>query len=126
MGDLQQSKIGSRKSKMKKLAKEHKTITAMIRIFCGAHHGTSNKCLCPECAGLLEYAKERLEKCPFGEDKGACSNCEIHCYKPDMRKQVTEVMRYSGPKMLKKHPLLAINHLLKAKGIGWAKKSNRR
>ncbi len=111
---------------MNKLAKEHKTIAAMIRIFCGAHHGTSGKLLCPECTCLLEYARERLEKCPFGEDKGACSNCKIHCYKSVMRKQVTEVMRYSGPRMLKKHPLLAIDHLLKIKGIGPAKRSDRR
>ncbi len=110
----------------KKLEKEKKTITAMIRIFCGAHHGTSGKLLCPECTCLLEYARERLEKCPFGEDKGACLNCKIHCYKPDMRKQVTEVMRFSGPRMLRKHPLLAIDHLLKAKGIGRAKRSDRR
>lgn len=103
---------------MNKLAKEHETITAMIRIFCGAHHGTSGKLLCSECTGLLEYARERLEECPFGGDKGACSKCKIHCYEPDMRKQVTEVMRYSGPRMLRKHPLLAIDHLLKAKGIG--------
>ena len=74
--------------------------------------------MCPICRDLLDYADERLNKCPFGENKGACSACKIHCYKPDMRKQVTEVMRYSGPKMLKKHPLLAIDHLLKLKGIG--------
>ncbi len=103
---------------MKKLEKEQKTITAMIRIFCRAHHGTSRKLLCPACADLLDYAEEKLERCPFGENKGACSKCKIHCYKPDMRKQITEVMRYSGPKMLKKHPLLAIDHLLKAKRSG--------
>ncbi|MBL7188755.1 MAG: nitrous oxide-stimulated promoter family protein [Phycisphaerae bacterium] len=101
----------------KKLEKEQKTIAAMIRIFCRANHGTARKTLCPECNYLLDYAKERLDKCPFGENKGACSKCRIHCYKPGMREQVTEVMRYSGPRMLKKHPLLAIDHLLKAKGL---------
>jgi len=103
--------------KMKKLEKEQKTIAAMIRMFCDAHHGMSGKLLCSTCTELGDYARERLEKCPFGTDKGACSKCRIHCYKPGMRKQVTEVMRYSGPRMLKKHPLLAIDHLLKAKGL---------
>jgi len=106
---------------MKALEKEKKTITAMIRIFCDARHGNSGKPLCPECSNLLDYAKQRLDKCPFGQDKGACSKCEIHCYKPDMRKHVTEVMRYSGPRMLRKHPLLAIDHLLKVKRIGRGK-----
>lgn len=87
----------------------------MIRIFCHAHHGTAAKSLCPECSNLLEYAQDRLDKCPFGEKKGACSKCEIHCYRSDMRKHVTQVMRYSGPRMLRKHPLLAIDHLLKTK-----------
>lgn len=100
---------------MKRLAKEQKTIAIMIQIFCGAHHGTAKKVLCLACTELLEYAKERLDKCPYGENKGACSKCKIHCYKPDMRKNVTEVMRFSGPKMVRKHPLLAIDHLLKIK-----------
>lgn len=71
--------------------------------------------MCPECNDLLDYANERLDKCPFGQKKGACLKCRIHCYKPDMRKHVTEVMRYAGPRMLRKHPLLAIDHLLKLK-----------
>ena len=100
---------------MKNLAREKKTIAAMIGIYCRDHHETINKSLCSECRSLLEYAEKRLDKCPFGEKKGACSKCEIHCYKPDMRKKVTAVMRYSGPRMLRKHPLLAIDHLLKLK-----------
>jgi len=87
----------------------------MIRIFCGVHHGYGRKLLCPTCTKLLDYAKERLNNCPYGENKGACSKCKIHCYKLGMRKQITEVMRFSGPRMVIKHPLLAINHLLKMK-----------
>ena len=98
---------------MKRLEKEKKTIAIMIQIFCGANHGTGRKLLCPECTQLLDYAKERLDKCPYGNNKGACSKCRIHCYKPGMRKNITEVMRFSGPKMATRHPLLAIDHLLK-------------
>ena len=87
----------------------------MIRIFCDAHHGIPRELLCPTCTELWDYAKERLNKCPYGENKGACSKCKIHCYKPDMRKQITDVMRFSGPKMARKHPLLAIDHLLRIK-----------
>lgn len=90
----------------------------MVRIFCEANHPSGGDVLCPECSELLDYAKERLRKCPFGEKKGACSKCEIHCYKPDMRKRITEVMRFSGPRMIRKHHLLAIDHLIKLKTSG--------
>ena len=106
---------------MKRLEKETKTIAIMIQIFCGAHHGASDKLLCPTCTELLDYAKERLNKCPYGENKGACSKCKIHCYKPGKRKQITEVMRYSGPRMVTKHPVLAIDHLLRLKASGRSK-----
>ena len=99
------------------LEKEQKTVEAMIGIFCCAHHGAGKKVLCPACMDLLDYAEERLRRCPFGRDKGPCSKCRIHCYKPDMRERITRVMHYSGPKMLRKHPFLSINHMLKAKGI---------
>jgi hypothetical protein len=109
---------------MKKLQKERKTVAAMIQIFCSAHHGSGIKLLCPACTQLLDYANERLNKCPYGENKGACSKCQIHCYKPDMRKQITDVMRYSGPKMVTKHPLLAIDHLIKTSISKQPKKTN--
>ena len=100
---------------MKKLEKEKKTIGIMIQIFCSAHHGAGSNHLCMACTELLDYAKERLNKCHYGENKGACSKCKIHCYKTGMRKQITEVMHFSGPKMVTKHPLLAIDHLLRIK-----------
>ena len=100
---------------IKRLEKENKTIAIMIKIFCGANHGTDRKLLCPACTELSDYAKERLNKCPYGENKGASSKCKIHCYKSGMRKQITEVMCFSGPKMITKHPLLAINHMLRIK-----------
>jgi hypothetical protein len=113
-------------TEMNRLQKEQKTIGIMIRIFCGAHHGTSDKLLCPACTELLDYAKERLNKCPYRENKGACSKCKIHCYKPGMRKQITDVMRFSGPKMVTKHSLLAIDHLLRIKSSRSRKTASRK
>jgi len=67
------------------------------------------------------YRTFGLCKCPYGENKGACSKCKIHCYKPGKLKQITKVMRYSGSRMITKHPLLAIGHLLKLKASGRSK-----
>jgi hypothetical protein len=93
------------------MKREAHTIEAMIRIYCHDHHETHDG-LCPECVELLDYALLRLEKCPFQEDKTTCANCPIHCYKPDMREQVRAVMRYSGPRMMYRHPILTVYHFL--------------
>jgi hypothetical protein len=61
---------------------------------------------------VLPLARLRLEKCRYGADKPTCANCETHCYRPAMREQVRVVMRYSGPRMLKLHPVLAVAHLV--------------
>ena len=67
--------------------------------------------LCPQCQALLDYAHRRLEHCKFGEDKPSCTRCPVHCYKPAMREQIRQVMRYSGPRMLMHDPIMAIRHL---------------
>ena len=45
------------------------------------------------------------------ETKTFCSACKVHCYKPEMREQIRTVMRWSGPRMLFVHPVLAIRHM---------------
>jgi len=97
-------------SENRKIARERVTLEAMVRVYCSAHHG-SRKQLCPECEELLRYAHLRLEKCPFQEAKPTCANCSTHCYRPDMRERIRTVMRYAGPRMLWRHPVLALLHL---------------
>ncbi len=103
--------------KPRSLAQEKKTIAAMVKMYCRGHHAAGKKQLCQSCEELLEYALQRLDKCPFGEEKGPCGQCTIHCYKPSMRELIQEVMRYSGPRMLARHPRLAIIHLLKKRKV---------
>lgn len=95
------------------LRREKNTVQIMIRLYCRKHHhpGTSSR-LCAQCQTLLDYAHQRLHSCKFGETKPACSQCPIHCYKPEMRSQIQQVMRYAGPRMLWNHPIPAIRHLL--------------
>lgn len=93
-----------------RLKRELKTIEAMVRIYCNAHH---NPVLpdCLECTKLLDYARERLSRCPFQSKKPTCGNCLVHCYKRDMREVVRKIMRYSGPRMIYRHPILAVYHI---------------
>ena len=53
-----------------------------------------------------------LSICPFKVNKKFCSFCKIHCYKPDMKEQIKDVMRYSGPRMLFSHPIFSISHVV--------------
>jgi predicted RNA-binding Zn-ribbon protein involved in translation (DUF1610 family) len=100
----------------RRLAREEKTITAMIALSCRDQHGTQaddgGEGLCPACGELLAYARVRLEKCRYGAEKPTCANCATHCYGPAMRERVREMMRYSGPRMLRRHPVLAVAHLV--------------
>jgi len=92
--------------------REFKTIAAMLRLYCRAHHSPASKGLCPDCAALHDYARRRLERCVFGDAKPTCANCKVHCYSASMRKRARQVMRWAGPRMLLRHPVLALYHLL--------------
>jgi hypothetical protein len=94
-----------------RLGREFLTMTKMVDLYCEKHHG-GETARCEQCQEFLDYAQRRLEKCPYGEDKPTCANCPIHCYKPAQREQARQIMRYAGPRMLLRHPVLAIMHKL--------------
>ena len=97
-----------------KREREKRTVSLMIRIYCKKKHGTK-KGLCSECEALDTYARMRSDKCPFMETKTFCSNCKVHCYKADMREKIRAVMRFSGPRMIFSHPIMAIRHVIESK-----------
>jgi hypothetical protein len=94
-----------------RLLRELRTLAAMTAIYCREQHGCSDG-LCADCAELLRCAAKRLAGCPYGEGKPVCARCLIHFYGPAPRAAVRTVMRYAGPKMLLRHPLLALRHVL--------------
>ena len=94
-----------------KRRREKETVALMIGIYCRKKHGTK-KGLCPRCRELLDYAAARSDRCPFMETKTFCSNCKVHCYRPDMRARIKEVMRFSGPRMIFYHPGMAARHMI--------------
>jgi predicted amidophosphoribosyltransferase len=109
------------------MQREAKTIETMMRIYCRGQH-ESQEALCAECRELLDYANLRLEKCPYQENKTTCAKCPIHCYKPEMRDQVRSVMRYAGPRMLYRHPILTLFHFLdgrREKPLGFKRRRKR-
>ena len=93
-----------------RITREKRTIEVMVKCYCKKKHKSKDNQLCPECTMLFEYAKMRLDKCPFQEKKSTCGKCLVHCYKPEMREKVKAVMRYSGPRMMLSHPGLTLHH----------------
>ena len=91
-------------------AREQHALEAMIAMFCRHHHFGVRSC--PDCIELSNYARRRLERCVFGDAKPTCANCRVHCYNERMRSRIRVVMRWAGPRMLLRHPVLAVRHML--------------
>lgn len=111
-----------------RLSREQRTMAAMLRIFCKDQHADASRNeagLCAECEALANYARQRLAGCPYGPDKPTCANCQIHCYGPKQREQVRQMMRHAGPRMLARHPWLAIMHMIDGRRAAPEKPRNR-
>lgn len=98
------------KKEHRRLRRERRTVRVMVSLYCRHHHRTP--ALCSDCEELASYADRRLDLCPYGPEKPSCTNCPIHCYRPEPREKMREVMRFAGPRMLTRHPILAVMHLL--------------
>ena len=95
-----------------KREQEKRVVSQMVHLYCRKQHHRPD--LCPDCREVLAYAIDRSDHCPFMESKTFCSNCKVHCYRPEMRTKIQEIMRFSGPRMLLYHPALAVYHMLLA------------
>ncbi|AFJ45994.1 hypothetical protein EBL_c08740 [Shimwellia blattae DSM 4481 = NBRC 105725] len=94
----------------KRIQREKRTILSMIALY---------EKRCPAALrdeqhyqALQQYAQKRLERCVFGEEKPACKQCPVHCYQPAKREEMKQIMRWAGPRMLWRHPILTLRHLI--------------
>ena len=93
-----------------KRGRERTVVTQMIAVYCRGNHGTRRGELCRDCAALADYAEARIGRCPFMATKTFCSQCRVHCYAPEQRAAIKDVMRYAGPRMLLRHPVTTVRH----------------
>ena len=115
----------------RKKAKDLKVLGDFIAVYCREHHreepkapfiikderllkalGDRNPELCRDCSRLLNHGTAKLLLCPY-DPKPTCRKCETHCYAPGYRERIREVMRFSGPYMVKHGRLDLILHYLK-------------
>ncbi len=88
--------------------KEKQIINIMISLYCKKQ--CNKKVLCDNCNELLKYANTRIENCK--KDKTFCSSCSTPCYQKEKRVSIRKVMRFSGPRMIFYHPIIAIKHVI--------------
>lgn len=97
--------------RLSRIDREKQTVALLIQLHCqDKHHPLGD--LCEDCQSLLIYAQQRLDHCKFGENKTVCGDCPVHCYKKELREKIIDIMRYSGPRILFRHPIVAIQHLV--------------
>ena len=91
------------KRDIKEIEKDKKVLKRFIEVYCEKKHSEekNGRSLCPECCDLLDYSLKKLDKCPYNP-KPKCKDCETHCYHPDYRKRVKEVMKFSGIHFVKR------------------------
>ena len=95
---------------------EKRIVGLMIELYCHKKHNTTKKELCADCASLKTFCHSKLDKCPFGDEKGACSDCGVHCYKNTVeRDKIRDVMRFSGPRMIMYYPWDSLLHIVRRK-----------
>jgi hypothetical protein len=100
----------------KKQQQEKQILLCMIQMYCKAHRHTVEACgLCDDCERIRAYSFERVDRCPFMETKTFCSHCSVHCYNGEMRHAIRRIMRYAGPRMLFRRPIMAMRHMLSFK-----------
>lgn len=78
-----------------KKARDAATIEKFIAVYCRKKHATPKGELCDDCADLLDYARGKLAGCPM-DPKPKCKDCPVHCYSPEYRQRIKDVMRLAG------------------------------
>jgi len=67
-------------------------------LYCRENHNEEE--MCPACRATLEYAIERRRKCPM-DPKPKCKDCQVHCYRPQQRQAIREIMKFGGMHYIK-------------------------
>lgn len=113
----------------REVLRDLRTLARFVQVYCrGRHRGAvrgpielkvggaaariaRGVTLCPSCGRLLSHAFVKRMWCPM-DPKPACKHCPQHCYHPKYRRQIREVMKYSGWRLLLSGRVDYLLHLL--------------
>lgn len=106
--------------------KDLKVLLQFTSVYCRARHAAARTLIatdepglqklplrkypvCAECGDFLLYAFGRRLRCPL-EEKPSCKHCHVHCFRPGHREKVREIMRFSGPYLIRRGRLDLLWH----------------
>ena len=98
-----------------KVDEDIKILTEFIQIYCDNKHRERPKIndngtnICAECQNTLSYSSKMREYCSL-DPKPICKKCTIHCYKPEYRQRIKEIMRHSGMSLIMRGRIDLIFH----------------
>jgi hypothetical protein len=104
--------IATMETVTKQQKKDIRLLGKFVEVYCSGKHcgavmssfvlpaGLGSRTICTECASFLEYAVVKRLNCPLEAEKPSCKHCRIHCYAPQQRDKVREMMSYSGRNLM--------------------------
>jgi hypothetical protein len=93
------------------IEREKLTIRHMIEIYCRGQRPSATG-ICEDCGEVIRYAHDRIGECPYvAQSKPACGLCRSNCFTPEMHRRFALIMRYAGPRMMVRHPILTVAHI---------------
>ena len=103
-----------------RINKDRKTLEAIGRIYCTAHHDPTQHPkdaagLCAACRETVDATLERTKSCPYGHECN-CEDCDIHCQRGEAQQRIKTMMAYAAPRMALRHPLMTLEYLRKKRG----------
>ena len=108
-----------------RMVRDVRTLVTFVKIFCKAKHADQPQVLvpgrveelaggpvqvCAQCAKLLQHAVVKRTHCQR-DPKPDCKHCPTHCYAPQYRGQIRQVMMFSGRHLLLRGRLDYLWHL---------------
>lgn len=124
--DMNDSSIKTTQPLTRKEVKDLKVLLQFTAVYCRVKHEGARSSVttaepelqtlplqkhpvCKECSEFLLYAMQRRLCCPLDE-KPVCKHCPVHCYKPEYRQKVREIMRFSGQYLIRRGRLDLLWH----------------
>ena len=68
--------------------------------------------LCPECLDLVKESAKHTNRCRHLAYKTFCHHCPTPCYAQSAREKIRPIMRYSGPRIMTRHPVLGVQYMV--------------
>lgn len=87
------------------------TLRNLFGIYCRKNHAPEKGVLCSSCQSELKYAVHKTKICTEKDMGKTCSECRVHCFEPEHREKIREIMRFSGPRLMWSHPLLSMRYV---------------